>query len=102
MGDWGASHAIGVPLLERQADLAELREAIAGTHSGYGRLILIEGAAGTGKSRLLHAAAELAGSSGLRVLQASGSATDGPVSQGDRELAAGAATYLMGLTAYHW
>lgn len=60
-------------MLERHADLEELRRAIAAARTGTDRLVVIEGAAGTGKSRLLAAAVELAGADGLRVLQASGS-----------------------------
>ena len=63
----------GVPMLEREADLEELRGAIAIVDGGGGRLVIIEGAAGAGKSRLLAAAVELASAKGLRVLQASGS-----------------------------
>lgn len=69
-GTWGADD---VPILEREADLGRLGDAIAAVRAGGGRLVIIEGAAGTGKSRLLAAAAERAGAHGLRVLRASGS-----------------------------
>src|ERR1700689_2840379 len=58
----------GVPMLEREADLRELRGAIAAARTGAGRLVIIEGAAGTGKSRLLAAAVELASAEGSGVL----------------------------------
>ena len=47
-------------MLEREADIEELRNAIAATGGGAGRLVIIQGTAGTGKSRLLAAAVELA------------------------------------------
>src|ERR1700761_4147066 len=61
------------PLLEREADLARLGDAVAGVRDGGGRLVIIEGAAGSGKSRLLAAVAEQADAAGFRVLRASGS-----------------------------
>src|ERR1700685_1318075 len=60
-------------MLEREADLRELRGAVAAARAGAGRLVIIEGTAGTGKSRLLAAAVQLASAEGLRVLAASGS-----------------------------
>src|SRR5579875_967151 len=62
----------GVPLLEREAELGRLRDAVTAARAGSGRLLIIEGAAGTGKSRLLTAAATSAGAQGMRVLRASG------------------------------
>lgn len=47
-------------LLEREPEIAALHEAIANAHSGAGRLVVVQAAAGLGKSRLLDAAGELA------------------------------------------
>ena len=48
------------PLLEREAELAALRSALEAARSGDGRLVVIEGAAGIGKTRLLSEARMLA------------------------------------------
>ena len=58
------------PLVERDAELAAIDEAIARTAAGRGRLIVIEGNAGIGKSRLLATGAERAADAGLRVVGA--------------------------------
>jgi len=58
------------PLLERDAELAEVGAAITGAFSGHGRVILVEGAAGSGKSALVAATRALAAEQGLRVLRA--------------------------------
>ena len=60
------------PLLERDVELAELKALIDEAGSGEGRLLLIESAAGLGKTRLLDEARSLAGDAGLRVLSARG------------------------------
>ncbi len=65
--------ADGNPLLEREQELDELRSAWEQALSGHGRLVVVEGAAGTGKSALLAAATEVASAAGLRVLGARGS-----------------------------
>jgi MoxR-like ATPase len=46
-----------LPLLERDEELARLDEMIAGALAGTGRLVVIEGEAGVGKSSLVAAAA---------------------------------------------
>jgi DNA-binding CsgD family transcriptional regulator len=61
-------------VLERHAELAELRDVIAGARSGVGSVVVVEGPAGIGKSRLLAAALEQAADA--RVLQARGSEFD--------------------------
>jgi DNA-binding CsgD family transcriptional regulator len=68
----GVLAAVWPPILERGTELGELREAVSDACAGAGRLVVIEGAAGTGKTRLLAAAAEDASARGLRVLRASG------------------------------
>lgn len=59
-------------LLERDAELCALDGAIGDARAGTGRLMVVEGAAGTGKSSLLAAACERASAAGLRVLRARG------------------------------
>jgi DNA-binding CsgD family transcriptional regulator/tetratricopeptide (TPR) repeat protein len=59
-------------LLERDRELGALDALAAGAARGEGRLALVEGAAGIGKSRLLAEARERAGDS-MRVLSARGS-----------------------------
>ena len=60
-----------MPLLEREVEASVLAAAVKGAAAGRGAVVVIEGAAGLGKTRLLRHAAELA--SGARVLTASGS-----------------------------
>ncbi len=57
-------------LLERERELTELRNALTDAARGRGRLILVEGAAGLGKTSLLRAAAEIAADSGVTCLRA--------------------------------
>jgi len=58
------------PLLERDAELSEIASAIAAAPAGQGRVVLVEGAAGSGKSALVAAARTLAAEHGLRVQRA--------------------------------
>jgi DNA-binding NarL/FixJ family response regulator len=60
-------------LLERDAELRELDSAIQRVAEGEGGTIVLEGAAGTGKSALVAAASDRAQAAGLRVLSARGS-----------------------------
>ena len=57
-------------LLERERELAELDGLLAEARAGTGRLLLVEGVAGLGKTRLLREARRLADVSGMRVLAA--------------------------------
>ena len=59
-------------LLERESELAEIAVALETASSGQGRLVVIEGAAGLGKTCLLQAALEGAGERGLTALRARG------------------------------
>jgi DNA-binding CsgD family transcriptional regulator len=59
-------------LLEREAELDALQAAVEDGAGGTGRLVVIEGDAGIGKSRLLEAAAEAAERSGMEALSARG------------------------------
>jgi len=60
-------------LYERLAELGMLRSEWARAGAGRGGLIMVESAAGNGKSTLLAATAEQAAASGLKVLRARGS-----------------------------
>ena len=59
-------------LLEREAELAAIAAALDETVAGHGAVLVVEGAAGIGKSSLLAAATDLATSAGMRVLGARG------------------------------
>ena len=54
-------------LLERERELAALRAALADARRGRGRLVVVEAPAGLGKTRLLHAARQLAADAGMAV-----------------------------------
>jgi DNA-binding SARP family transcriptional activator/tetratricopeptide (TPR) repeat protein len=56
------------PLLGREPELAELRASVADAIAGDGRLILVSGEPGIGKSRLLDELATQAAARGVRVL----------------------------------
>jgi predicted ATPase len=60
-------------LVEREAERAAIGELVADALQGSGGLLLIEGPAGIGKTRLLHVAREEARCAGLGILSASGS-----------------------------
>jgi DNA-binding CsgD family transcriptional regulator/tetratricopeptide (TPR) repeat protein len=55
-------------LLEREPELATLRPVLEAAHQGAGRLVVIEGPPGIGKTRLLAAARALAADAGLQTL----------------------------------
>jgi predicted ATPase len=57
-------------LLEREHELAELRDALADAQDGRGRVVLVEAPAGLGKTSLLRAASETAGGEGFACLRA--------------------------------
>jgi DNA-binding CsgD family transcriptional regulator len=60
-------------LLERDAELAEIERLMARACSGVGALLVVEGPAGAGKTRLLEAAAQAGHTRGMRVLEAGAS-----------------------------
>ena len=62
----------GDGLYERETELAAISRALAAARSGAGGLVVLEGPAGIGKSRLLSEAGLLANAAGLRVLTARG------------------------------
>jgi len=59
-------------LLEREIERSALHEGCVAVGGGAGRVIVIVGEAGIGKTALLYEARRLAGESGMRVLRASG------------------------------
>jgi DNA-binding CsgD family transcriptional regulator len=59
-------------LLEREGELAQLGALLEASRAGAGRLVLLEGSAGIGKTRLLAAAGELGRKAGVNVLRARG------------------------------
>jgi len=63
---------VGQPLrfLEREAEIATFRSLLSAARAGAGRLVVVEGGAGIGKTRLLAAARELAALDGFVVLSA--------------------------------
>ena len=63
----------GFELLERERELGVLSALIEAACRGTGRLVVVEGAAGIGKTRLLAATRAVAEREGLRVLGARGS-----------------------------
>ena len=65
-----SSPPIREPLLERAEELAALDRALAAARSGRGGLVVVEGPAGIGKSRLLAAARRTAADAGAVVLAA--------------------------------
>lgn len=64
------THAIRLPsaLVEREVELRQIEALIGATGDGRGGALLVEGAAGIGKTALLDAAAARAGRRGVRVL----------------------------------
>jgi DNA-binding CsgD family transcriptional regulator len=62
-----------IPLFERGRELDEIASTASATAAGNGAVLLIEGEAGIGKTRLLEAARELAAEQGLTSLAARGS-----------------------------
>ena len=66
-------YARAVPtLLERSHELATLESAVGAAERGEGAMITVTGRAGLGKTRLLEAALEAAGTAGLRCTRARG------------------------------
>ena len=59
-------------LLEREAELEQIGDALHTSAAGSGRIVVIEGAPGIGKSSLLDEAAELAEAARMAVLRARG------------------------------
>ena len=66
----GSATRVGGPLLEREGELATLVSVVEDARPGDGRLLVIEGPAGIGKTELLDHARAAADDRGLRVLAA--------------------------------
>ena len=66
-----------VLLLEREAELAALEAMLGAAQSGDGRLVVVEGSAGIGKTRLLAEARALAAAAEFEVLTARGGELEG-------------------------
>jgi hypothetical protein len=66
------AQAVGDVLLERDRELAEIDNALAAARSGSGRLVIVDGVAGIGKSGLLRAARERARAQGMLALSTAG------------------------------
>jgi DNA-binding CsgD family transcriptional regulator len=64
-------------LLEREAEVAALEALLNATRGGDGRLVVIEGSAGIGKTRLLSEARQLARAAEFEVLTARGGELEG-------------------------
>jgi len=77
-----------IPLLEREADVEAITRRLNAAREGHGAIIVVEGPAGVGKSRLLAAARDRGREMGLRVLSARGSRLE-------RDLAFGVAHQLL-------
>jgi DNA-binding NarL/FixJ family response regulator len=60
------------PLLERESQIAAVQALVEAARSGGGRLIVIEGTAGIGKTRMLAEVRAIANGAGMRVLAARG------------------------------
>ena len=59
-------------LLDRSRELARIESALAEARSGCGRLVVVEGPAGIGKTALLAAGRTAAADRGMRVLRSRG------------------------------
>ena len=69
-------------LLEREAQVAALEALADAARGGGGRLAVIEGSAGMGKTRLLAEARAIGGAAGMRVLAARGGEFEGEFAYG--------------------
>ena len=74
----GLSSAVAPALmLEREAEMAALAATLDAARAGEGRLVLVEGSAGIGKTRLLSEARALAAAEEFEVLTARGGELEG-------------------------
>ena len=71
-GEASTTPAASTPLLERDRELASLEALVEGASEGAGRLAIVDGAAGIGKTRLLAEARRHAADAGFLVLSARG------------------------------
>src|SRR3954464_9803630 len=90
---WPVGGAGSERLLEREFELGAVREAVAAAAGDVGRLVVVEGPAGIGKTRLRDEVREQATQEGLHLLSACSDPTDRDVPFGGvRALLASAAT----------
>jgi AAA ATPase domain len=88
------SQTTSIPaLLEREGELEALARVVAGAREGAGRVVLVEGPAGVGKSRLLASVRSSASEAGLQVLEARGAVLE-------RDVAFGVARQLFDQTVH--
>jgi predicted ATPase len=66
----GGASPSGTGLLERESELARIEQTVAAVERGHGGVLVIQCAAGIGKSALLRAVCERATDQGLRTLTA--------------------------------
>ena len=71
-----------VLMFEREAEVAALEAMVGAAQDGDGRLVIVEGTAGIGKTRLLAEARALAATAGLNVLTARGGELEGELAFG--------------------
>jgi len=91
--------AVSDRLLERDYELAVIRGAVAAAGDGAGRVLVVEGPAGIGKTRLLDEVREMASADGFRLLSAHSDPADHEVPYGAvRALLASAAASHEDLT----
>ena len=64
----GGVRLAGTTLLERGEELARIQQAIIALGAGQSGVLLIQGAAGTGKSSLLHVLCQHATDQGVQTL----------------------------------
>ena len=77
-----AVRGLATTILERSAELGEIDRVLDAATAGEGRALILRGDAGIGKTTLLAAAAESAGSRGFRVLEARADALESELSFG--------------------
>jgi predicted ATPase len=71
-------------MLGREAEMAALEAMLGAASAGDGRLVVVEGTAGIGKTRLLAEARALATAAGFEVLTARGGELEGQFCIRDR------------------
>ena len=69
----GVSVSQALPLLERESELVDLAAGLAAAQAGTGRLVLVQGPAGIGKTGLLAATCSLAKEAGFVIARSRGS-----------------------------
>lgn len=78
----GVRAEVGAPLLEREEELAELELVVDRAFDGRGRVAVIEGEPGIGKSALVRAASAQARARGARILEGRGGELERQFSHG--------------------